>query len=786
MSMDALAPRHIQNFTDGSEEVNYWGYGARVVPCTSDEGTCEYLDAIYDGHDTGMLYIGIFWASLGALLLIWAIVRQVRASSPTRGIRLVGESAQLGASDDREAGLGQQHPRILAVTTRASAAIRASFNRHLLRRNHLPSIFGGASRLQVVTLLGLSAYLIVLTFSGIVYKIWRTPVKKDPSLTNTRSGLGPFADRLGTLAFGLTPLSILLSSRESLLSVITGIPYESFNFLHRWLGHIILIQSIAHAAGWCIVLAALYQPQPSSGKASLTETYVIWGYVALCALVVLWVLCLPFVIRRIPYEVWRKSHYLLALLYIVGCFGHWQLLQCFLIPSVLIWGLDRALRLLRTALMHYNVLPDSLDGRMTFQTAKASVKSFPCPAGEGDVVRLDFTHPGAAWSVGQHFFLTFPESTIWQSHPFTSAAPPCLSPNAFTQTHTYLFRARGGETRKIADLVEAKEAVARQDASALASLSSLSRAKARSLRSPLLSVILSGPYGQPVLTRDADSEQGAEGGDVLCVAGGTGITYVLPVAMQLVAARSRSRLHLVWIVRHAQDVQWVEAELAWLQSTAKQAGMHFELSIFVTREKGSNSSSSAGAASGLYVKGEKDDDEEKCAQPLGATTTAVGCSAERCRGRGAGAGTKDLDTSSNKSRTEEEGESEKNSSGRSSGRSSIDGHADDIIVLAKSATPAPGITTGALLEKPKGCTASARVHKIGRPDLHHLLAEFLAGPAPSLSSSGLSTRVFASGPSELLRDVRAAVARCNDPALAWRGGAGSGVVELMCDDRAAW
>ncbi|PWN18300.1 hypothetical protein BCV69DRAFT_279026 [Microstroma glucosiphilum] len=788
MSMDSLVPRHGDD-GDGAMMENYWGYGSRVLPCKSDEGTCEYLDAIYDGHATGMLHIGIFWASIAGLLLVWAIVRKINASGPTRAVELANQPAQSGASDDREAGLGQQPNRILALTTRTNAAVRAWCNRHLLARNPLPSIFGGATRLQVITLLGLASYLIILTFAGIVYKIWRTPSKKDPSLTSTRSGLGPFADRLGTLAFGLTPLSILLASRESLLSVITGIPYESFNFLHRWLGHIILVQSITHMASWCIILAALYQPQPSSGKASLTETYVIWGYVALCALVVLWVMCLPFVVRRIPYEVWRKSHYLLAMLYIIGCFGHWKLLQCFLIPSVLIWGLDRGLRLLRTALLHYNVLPDSVDGSMRFQTAKATVKSFPSPAGEGDVVRLDFTHPGRAWGVGQHFFLTFPESTIWQSHPFTSAATPCLSPNAYTQTHTFIFRAHGGETRKIADLVEAKEAVARQDASALASLASLSRAKAASLRSPLLSVILSGPYGQSVLTRDADSEQGAEGGNVLCVAGGTGITYVLPVAMQLVATRSKSRLHLVWILRHVQDVQWVEKELAWLQSTAKEAGMDFELSIFVTREQPNSGVSADITSSGLQEKAQEDD-EEKCAQPIG-NTIAVSCSAERCQGRSAA--TKDLDTSSSRKSGAGEDSEKRYVGNDASERSSVDGPIEDIITLAKSPdAPSPASGT-ALLEKPDGCTATARLHKIGRPDLHHLLGEFLEGPAKApaahsastSTSSGLSTRVFASGPGELLRDVRAAVAKYNDPTLAWRSGEGRGVVELMCDDRAA-
>lgn len=69
---------------------------------------------------------------------------------------------------------------------------------------------------------------------GIVYKTWITPIEDYSGLHNTRTGLGGFSDRVGALAYALTPFSILLSNRESCLSLLTGIPYQHFNFLHRW------------------------------------------------------------------------------------------------------------------------------------------------------------------------------------------------------------------------------------------------------------------------------------------------------------------------------------------------------------------------------------------------------------------------------------------------------------------------------------------------------------------------------------------------------------------------
>src|SRR5690606_24413485 len=96
------------------------------------------------------------------------------------------------------------------------------------------------------------------------YQKWITPVSHDEHIGyfNTRTSLGPWSDRIGVLAYALTPLSILLATRESFLSVVTGVPYQNFNFLHRWLGYIIVVQSSLHTIGWCIIEIRLYQPQP--------------------------------------------------------------------------------------------------------------------------------------------------------------------------------------------------------------------------------------------------------------------------------------------------------------------------------------------------------------------------------------------------------------------------------------------------------------------------------------------------------------------------------------------
>jgi predicted ferric reductase len=574
---------HIQNFTDASGLEPHWGYADRVVPCTNDAGSCEYLDVVYGSHDVGMLYVGIFWATIGAILLIWAVGRHF---SPT------GSNYQAGLlRRDVESSNSTQRP----FTSRLSTAIRSQVRRNLLPDCLVP-VFGRTTRLQVSILGLLCAYLTIWTFAGITYKTWITPVKNMPGVYNTRTSLGPWSDRIGVLAYALTPLSILLSTRESLLSMLTGVPYQNFNFLHRWVGYIIVVQSSLHTIGWLVIEVRLYQPQPQVANDWIKQLYMIWGVVAFGLLMILYVLSLPIVIRRTGYEFFRKSHYVLAMVYIGACIAHWQNLQCFLIPSLVLWFIDRAARMVRTFLLHYDY---KQGGGMGFSSTPAEVILFPDPV-NGDIVRLDFEQAHDPWKIGQHFYICFTEGSIWQSHPFTPLNCPGTT-NGLTK-HSYIFRAKSGETKKIAD-VSAKKLAAITGGAKVATGDS-------KVTTP---VILTGPYGESIMDELTPKR------NILCVAGGTGITYALPVLLNIKnASGSRRRAELIWVVRRKQDVEWIRPELDELLTAAP---LDLTVRIFVTREsspssshdketiQGSSSSSSASEKHGLstvYVKNAED------------------------------------------------------------------------------------------------------------------------------------------------------------------------------------
>ncbi|KAK5448029.1 hypothetical protein LTS15_009053 [Exophiala xenobiotica] len=527
-----LAPRHIQNMSEAKSLQHHWGYADRAVPCTNDAGSCAYLDSVYHSHDLGMLYCGILWATVGGILFVWGVGTRVLTPVQQR-----------------------------QCTSRRLQSTIASFSRQHLLPDSVRVLFGRTTRLQVLILATLTGYLFIWTFVGITYKKWVTPVKNMPGVYNTRTGLGPWADRVGVLAYALTPLLVLLSSRESLLSLITGVPYQHFNFLHRWLGYIIFLQSGLHTIGWCVVELRLYQPQPTVGIEWIKQLYMIWGVIAMFLLTALVVLSTPWAIRRTGYEFFRKSHYVLAMVYVGACWGHWSKLNCYLISSLVVWLIDRGVRLVRTGLLHYNYLSQT---DMGFKSAVAAITHFP-DAINGDVVRLDFTHQQDAWEIGEHFYLCFPELSIWQAHPFTPCGLPGHKPQG--QKHSYLLRAKQGETKKLAILAAAKApALGQAGKDVVAS-------------SPTTSVILTGPYGGSIVGHQSEDT------NVLCVAGGTGVTFVLPllqfIAMQQ-SPRPDRRIELIWAIRRDDDLMWVKPELDLLQRAG--AAHNLKIRIFVTRE----------------------------------------------------------------------------------------------------------------------------------------------------------------------------------------------------------
>ena len=332
-----------------------WGYDSPLVDCKSDPGYCSYLQDLSASHDRGLIYTGIFWATIGAILLVWVLMRwllRVRTGI-TRQRHLVTALAldTLERGDGPHKLPGQSRRYIQRLRHGLASTLRSI----LLPDIALRSVFGHTTRLQVVILAVLLGYLTVWSFVDIAYAVWKAPINnQSPNIDDTHASLASFSNRVGTLAFALTPLSVLLAARESLLSTVTGIPYTSFLFLHRWTGYIILAQATIHMAGWCIVKIRL-DGQPQAWNTFADATHSRWGIAAMCTVFLMTFLSLGWTIRRLTgYEFFRKTHYLLAMLYMGACIGHWKKLDVFLIPALALWLMDRSIRIVRIGTIHYS------------------------------------------------------------------------------------------------------------------------------------------------------------------------------------------------------------------------------------------------------------------------------------------------------------------------------------------------------------------------------------------------------------------------------------------------
>jgi ferric-chelate reductase len=304
---------------------------------------------------------------------------------------------------------------------------------------------------------------------------------------------------------------------------------------------------------------------------------------------------------------------------------------------------------------------------------------------DGDVVRLDFEHNHDEWKIGQHFFLCFPNLTLWQSHPMTPLNVPGQNPRG--QSHTYIIRSRKGITKQLAD-------IARN-----AQLSATSPIPA-----PTTSVVLSGPYGQSILSEDFYREDDV---NVMCVAGGTGVTFVLPVLLALTRTPRRGNLEFVWAIRRKDDLKWIEPELQTLRRVAA-ATSNFRIRIFVTR-------------------GTHDDPS-----PTTATTTTP--------------------------KPEFKEATVQNPHPSSISSDSTEMKEDTFSIHQPSSS------------------ASLNSGNTKHPDLATQLTEFI-----SRTVSG-PTRVVASGPLSMIRDLRSAVAQSNDASRVWKGEERFDV-QLVHDDR---
>ncbi|KAF8473301.1 ferric reductase like transmembrane component-domain-containing protein, partial [Kalaharituber pfeilii] len=374
--------------------------------------------------------------------------------------------------------------------------------------------------------------------------------------------------------------------------LLTGISYQHFNFLHRWVGRWIFIFTVIHTVFWTIELGVMYQPQPERYQNTWKKRYWKYGVGATSFATYLFLHSLRSVRRLTGYEFFRKTHELIAVLFLGACWGHWPQMREWMIAGIAIVFFDRIIRYLRIFFIHMN-WTSSEKGSFGLHAFEGTIVRHHDPEDNVDVLILRLSKATVKYEVGQHFFLTFPTLSLFESHPFTPSNYASKKSDNGLHEQIYVIRVLSGQTHRLAKVCREPKV------------------------EYTIPTVCAGPYGATDVL-----DNGAE--NIQLVAGGTGVSFTLPFAMKLVAdAKNKTavraaakRIDFVWIVRRDANVDWIREYLISLQKEAKSSGLELFVRIFVTRgnishsKKGIDSSNSGSLTSPIPSSsssiGEKD------------------------------------------------------------------------------------------------------------------------------------------------------------------------------------
>ena len=306
------------------------------------------------------------------------------------------------------------------------------------------------------------------------------------------------ADRTGIMCFYNMPLLFLLAGRNDFLIWMTGLSFSTMNLYHRWVARIATLQAIVHSAAYTWLERGYL-------KTSWAARYWRVGVFA----TVLWCLIIGMSIlpmRKYSYEIFLLFHILAAAVSLALLYYHVYIFtgeyDPFIWACVAIWVFDRVVRWIRLSVLSYNAITDD--------NAEAIVTG-----GENGLIRLTVTAPFSYTpKAGSYYFIYSPKTlTPWENHPFTLASWD--HEGGKTKLH-FLIAVQSGATRRL-------------------------RKKITQSPTPMR-VLLEGPYGhrEPVERFE----------HILFVAGGSGITAILPY-LEEVKNRSFTRtVSVLWAVKN--------------------------------------------------------------------------------------------------------------------------------------------------------------------------------------------------------------------------------------------
>lgn len=402
-----------------------------------------------------------------------------------------------------------------------------------------------------------AAYIVAINviLSGVGIEVLR-PNSWFPTASNEVIAL--FSNRTGVLSMCNLPLVLLYAGRNNFLLWLTNWSHSTFLLLHRWVAVMCVLEACVHSA----VYLADYVAEGTHSEESRLP-YWWWGIIGTLALALLLPLsALP--LRRIAYRIFLPTHIVLSILALVGTwyhiifrFGHQWGYETWMYAAFAVWAFDRLFRM-------YRLLGNGVKRAFVTQV-------------DDDYLRIHI--PGA--DCHGHVYAFFPTLSwrIWENHPFSALHAAAGSPETKKEDSPVLSDDDSTGARESKTVgVESTTSIPSTGKQPGGGGVVLFVRRVNGITSRLASAI-GNADGIPVLLEASYSSHGAsflqEGHDrpttrypdTLCIAGGVGITGVLP-ALDRTSGLDRplGTTKLYWGVRTQALVDAVEGvapESAW-------------------------------------------------------------------------------------------------------------------------------------------------------------------------------------------------------------------------------
>lgn len=375
-------------------------------------------------------------------------------------------------------------------------------------------------------------------------------------------------DRAGVLAFSLYVALFLFSARNNILLWVTDWSHSTFLLLHRWIGYACIYQTVMHS-----ILLLRYFVIKGDHESESQLPYWYWGIIATLATVLIWPLSI-LSLRRKVYEFFLATHQILAALVLITGFLHIYYLydydwgyEIWIYVAGAVWFIERALRLVRIAAI----------GKRTAKVTMVDEGS--------DLLRLEIDDVVLEGHVYLHFVSL--NWRVYESHPFSvissfsgetapilATAPSSSSPSE--EKGPGIVDQTGKTTTRSSDedvsspspmeptLVRPRAVLLiRPQSGTTKTLLERTRSAGGTLTT---SVLIEASYHSSPSTRSF-----SHCSTIIGIAGGVGITAIVPVVRSFGGARAR----VFWGVKHDDILRAVAPEVQEL----KRIGVTVETTV---------------------------------------------------------------------------------------------------------------------------------------------------------------------------------------------------------------